>query len=84
MKGFLAEMQAHGAGAQPPALAAADDWVVMAGADDPLYDFETSRDFWRTTLPGATISIVPDGGRWLHLTHIDAIVAALASVAARW
>lgn len=84
MKGFLAELQAHGRGAEPPPLAAAPDWVVMAGARDPLYDFETSRDFWRATLPGAEIRIVPDGGRWLHLTHADAIVAALASVAARW
>jgi pimeloyl-ACP methyl ester carboxylesterase/DNA-binding CsgD family transcriptional regulator len=84
MKGFLAEMQAHGGGARPPALAQADDWVVMAGAKDPLYDFETSRDFWQATLPGAVVQIIPDGGRWLHLTHTEAIVAALASVAARW
>ena len=84
MKGFLAEMQAHGGGARPPALVHADDWVVVAGAKDPLYDFEASRDFWAQTLPGAGVQIIPDGGRWLHLTHTDAIIAALASVAARW
>ena len=79
----VAELQAHGGGAAPPALAAAPDWVVMAGARDPLYDFEPSRDFWLRTLPGAEVRIIPDGGRWLHLTHVDAIVAALASVTAR-
>jgi pimeloyl-ACP methyl ester carboxylesterase len=84
MKGFLAEMLAHGGGARPPALGRADDWVVIAGAQDPLYDFETSRDFWQHTLPGAMVHIVPGGGRWLHLTHTPALVAALASVAARW
>jgi hypothetical protein len=30
------------------------------------------------------VRIIPDGGRWLHPTHVDAIVAALASIAARW
>lgn len=83
MHGFLAELQAHGNGAEPPTLAAAGNWVVMAGAHDPLYDFEPSRGFWERTLPGAAIHIIADGGRWLHLTHGDAIIAALASIAAK-
>ncbi|MBC7505985.1 MAG: hypothetical protein H7267_09730 [Sandarakinorhabdus sp.] len=77
MKGFLAEMQAHGAGALPPAPGCAAAWTVMAGAMDPLYDFAATRSFWEATLPGAAIVTLPDGGRWLHLTHIDAIVASL-------
>jgi pimeloyl-ACP methyl ester carboxylesterase len=84
MKGFLAEMQAHGAGARPPALATATGWVVAAGSADPLYDFGAARDFWRVVLPGATQTIVPGGGRWLHLTHTDVIVAGLAPAAAKW
>lgn len=83
MKGFLAEMQAHGAGARPPALARATDWTVIAGARDPLYDFAATRDFWQATLPGATLETIPDAGRWLHLTHVDAIVAALRALAKR-
>ena len=78
MKGFLAEMQAHGAGTMPPALADGAAWTVLAGANDPLYDFAAARGFWETNLPGAVIQPIADGGRWLHLTHVDAIVAALA------
>jgi pimeloyl-ACP methyl ester carboxylesterase len=33
-------------------------------------------------LPGAHQRVLPDGGRWLHLTHPDAIVAALSAAAA--
>ena len=53
MRGFLAEMQAHGRGARPAAIADASRWAVIAGACDPLYDFTASRHFWETVLPGA-------------------------------
>ena len=76
MKGFLAEMQAHGRGT--PAMAAdGRSWTVIAGAHDPLYDFRDSEGWWRATLPGVRIETVADGGRWLHLTHVDRVVAAL-------
>lgn len=82
MQGFLAEMQAHGAGARPAALADGAAWSVLHGANDPLYDFADARAFWEATLPGAAMQLVPDGGRWLHLTHAAAVVGALARV--RW
>lgn len=80
MAGFLAEMQAHGAGATPPALPDATHWIVLAGARDPLYDFAIAADFWATVLPGAEQRVLADGGRWLHLTHTQAVVAALDAV----
>lgn len=83
MRGFLAEMQAHGGGARPPAMADGAAWTVMAGANDPLYDFADARAFWEATLPGGTVRLISDGGRWLHLTHVEAIVAALAPLAVR-
>jgi pimeloyl-ACP methyl ester carboxylesterase len=82
MQGFLAEMQAHGRGAVPPSLPDARHWLVINGASDPLYDFADAEAFWRQTLPGAAIEVLADGGRWLHLTHVNAIVAALDRVAA--
>lgn len=82
MAGFLAEMQAHGAGSLPPHMACGRQWVIVAGAKDPLYDYADQAAFWRETLPGAVMDIVADGGRWLHLTHIDRVVAALGSAAA--
>ncbi|MGL4543027.1 MAG: alpha/beta fold hydrolase, partial [Polymorphobacter sp.] len=77
MHGFLAEMLAHGAGARPPALADASGWVVLTGAQDPLYAFDEAAAFWRLALPGARFDLVTDGGRFLHLTHTAAVVAAL-------
>ncbi len=80
MAGFLAEMQAHGRGARPPALADGRSWVVLAGALDPMYRFEDAAGFWAAVLPGALQRLLPDGGRWLHLTHEAAIVTALAAL----
>ena len=77
MAGFLAELQASGQGVAMPRLADARGWTIIAGGRDPLYDFADCDAFWRTALPGVRILVLPDGGRWLHLTHADAVVAAL-------
>ena len=84
MKGFLAELQVHGAGARPPRLADGSNWVVVTGAHDPLYNFADAEAFWRETLPGMRLVVVPDAGRWPHLTHVGTIVDALAGIAAAW
>ncbi len=62
MAGFLAELQAHGAGAVPPALTDAGTWTIIAGARDPLYNFADAEAFWRQTFAGVTIDVRPDGG----------------------
>ena len=80
MHGFLAEMQAHGRGGLAPAVAGDMCWAVLAGANDPLYDFADSEAYWREALPGVKIDQVADGGRWLHLTHVDRVIAALAAL----
>jgi pimeloyl-ACP methyl ester carboxylesterase len=81
MRGFLAEMQAHGRGGLAPAVAAGMRWSIIVGANDPLYDFADSEAHWREALPGADIEIVADAGRWPHLTHVDRVIAALARIA---
>jgi pimeloyl-ACP methyl ester carboxylesterase len=77
MAGFLAELQASGRGLAMPTPGDGRVWTIMAGARDPLYDFSDCAQFWRETLPGVRIMMLEDGGRWLHLTHGDAVVAAL-------
>jgi hypothetical protein len=81
MFGFLAEMQAHGAGSRPPSLPCGRQWRILAGARDPLYDFAETAGFWREILPGMSLDLVADGGRWLQLTHVDRVIAALAAIA---
>jgi len=82
MHGFLAELQAHGGGAEPPVLADASHWTMITGALDPLYSFAAAESFWRRAFPGATFEIVADGGRFLHFTHRPAIIAALERIPA--
>jgi DNA-binding CsgD family transcriptional regulator len=77
MQGFLAEMQAHGRGTPAPGIDDGRNWLILAGERDPLYDFADSEEYWRTALPGVRIELVADGGRWLHLTHVDRVVSAL-------
>lgn len=77
MLGFLAEVQAHGAGAVPPTLADARHWTIITGAHDPLYSFAEAEAFWRQAFPAANFEVVADGGRFLHFTHRGKILAAL-------
>jgi hypothetical protein len=56
---------------------------VLSGAQDPLYDSTAAMDFWRAALPGARLTLLADAGRWLHLTHVEAIVSALAALRQR-
>jgi pimeloyl-ACP methyl ester carboxylesterase len=81
LDGFLAEMRAQGSPGLQPALADGKRWTVIVGAHDPLYDGPASAAHWQAQLPGAQAVIIPDGGRWLHFTHVPAIVAALARLA---
>ena len=81
LHGFVAEMRAQGTAAVPPVLADGRRWTVMVGACDPLYDGPASGTYWQAQLPGAALAVLPDGGRWLHFTHVPAIVAALQRLA---
>ena len=80
MLGFLQEMQALGRGIAMRGIADGRGWAIVVGGRDPLYDFADSADFWRDTLPGVRITVLADGGRWPHLTHAEAVVAALGNV----
>ena len=77
MAGFLAEMQASGRGIGAPRLGDARDWAIVAGACDPLFQFSDSETHWRAAMPGVRIDIIADGGRWLHLTHVAEVIAAI-------
>lgn len=77
LHGFVAEMRAQGSARAVPALRDGRRWTVIVGARDPLYDGPATGAYWQAQLPGAALVVLPDGGRWLHFTHVPAIVAAL-------
>lgn len=77
--GFIAEQRAF---ARPVASAApprSENWRLLFGAFDPLHASEHSEHHWRTLMPDARCARVPDGGRFLFLTHANQIVSALRS-----
>lgn len=47
------------------------------GAADVLYDPEVVLAYWRELLSGASFSVIPDGGRFLAMTHPHLVVAGL-------
>jgi pimeloyl-ACP methyl ester carboxylesterase len=54
-------------------------WVVLLGAHDFLHDRAEAERFWRATLPGSRLDVVPDVGRFLVMTHPELVVDALLS-----
>ena len=83
VEGFVHEVAAHARGQQPPRLADARDWCVLGGLTDQGYAQSDAASYWADRLPGATIRLIADGGRWLHLTHADLIARELATLAVR-
>jgi pimeloyl-ACP methyl ester carboxylesterase len=56
----------------------AGDWRILLGDSDVLYDPEVVFAYWRDLLPGASMRVVPDTGRFLAMTHPELVMAALA------
>ena len=78
MKGFVAEIVADVHNTRPQTLINGDKWTIISGAQDQLFQFnEEAETYWRLILPNARFVTVPDGGRFLHLTHPKPIVSAL-------
>lgn len=76
-EGFLREQAAIARGGKPRPFAGAEGWRILLGASDVLYEPEVVLAYWRELLPGARFDIVPDGGRFLAMTHPDLVTAAL-------
>lgn len=76
-EGFLREQAAIARGGKPRPFAGAEGWRILLGASDVLYEPEVVLAYWRELLPGARFDIVPDGGRFLAMTHPELVRAAL-------
>lgn len=74
--GYIAE-QAAMTRLDPPPLADAAGWRVLIGAHDSLHDPAVVEAYWRRMLPGADFTTIADGGRFIAMTHAEAVVAAL-------
>ncbi len=79
VSGFARELAGN---AEAEALSfSAFPWTIMIGAHDPLYTVTDERA-WEATMPNATVVLIADGGRLLHLTHAERVAEAVAVYAA--
>jgi pimeloyl-ACP methyl ester carboxylesterase/DNA-binding NarL/FixJ family response regulator len=76
-EGFLAEQTAISRRGRPAPFFGAAGWRILLGGSDVLYEPEVVFAYWREQLPGARFDIVPDGGRFLAMTHPHLVVGAL-------
>jgi hypothetical protein len=75
--GYVREQAALVAQPDPPAKADARDWNVLIGAHDPLHLPADMERYWRALLPAATFATIPDGGRFLVMSHARKIAELL-------
>ncbi|HVK81097.1 MAG TPA: alpha/beta fold hydrolase [Verrucomicrobiae bacterium] len=77
VSGFIAEQRAFADGVDARALTDASAWTILIGAHDPLHHADDMLAYWRPRLPRAHFQTIPDAGRFLHLSHPQAVIAAL-------
>lgn len=79
LDGAIREHHDHSRGAVCAPLEDASRWRVLMGAEDPMHAAADMEKFWRARLPDCQFITVPKAGRFLHLTHPDIVLTALAS-----
>jgi pimeloyl-ACP methyl ester carboxylesterase len=53
------------------------DFTLLMGATDFMFDPRECVHYWRETLPGATLCVLPDAGRFVSYSHPEEVVAAV-------
>lgn len=81
-RGFLAAEARYARGWAPERVDESAGWTLMAGSEDGLHRLEDSIDVWQAAMPDAAVVRLPGHGRFLHLTALPDIVAALQRAAA--
>ncbi len=77
MYGFMNEALWLTGAPHPSVVPDAGGWTVLLGDGTEPYDIADAQAFWRAALPDATIDLVQGGFHFLHVTHVDRVIAAL-------
>jgi pimeloyl-ACP methyl ester carboxylesterase/DNA-binding CsgD family transcriptional regulator len=77
IEGLIAEQTAHMTPWNPEPLNNGLNWTFLCGDADPLYDFNQSLKYWQGFLPNCRFALVPNAGRFMHLSHTDIVISAL-------
>jgi DNA-binding CsgD family transcriptional regulator/pimeloyl-ACP methyl ester carboxylesterase len=77
LSGFLAEALANAKGYQLDEVQNSHRWTALFGSGFESYDVSDAVAFWGKAMPQGTIRVVEDGVHFLHVTHVDEVIAAL-------
>ena len=77
--GFVREFALHADGGPVPDAARRLDWTVLTGGLDAMAVGVDGMNGWREALPQARIVVIPQGGRFLFMSHADEVAAATAA-----
>lgn len=77
-QGYVAEQVAFATMAADAPLPGTHSWTVLLGAVDVIHDPSAVAAYWRQVLPDAAHETVAGAGRFLAMTHTDAVLSALA------
>ena len=77
VRGFFAELLAHGSGAMPASVADARKWTLIYSPGTEPEDLGNAVAQWGAQLHGAAITHCVDGGNFMHVTHTDVVIDAL-------
>ncbi len=74
--GFVRELALHVDGPIVPDGARELSWTVLTGGRDGMGEGQDGTAGWKAALPRARIIIIPDGGRFLHMSHPTEVAKA--------
>lgn len=67
--GFVRELAFHVDGPIVPAGARDLSWTILTGERDGTAEGQDGTASWKAALPHAHVKIIPEGGRFLHMSH---------------
>ncbi len=82
VRGFYAELLAHGSGIMPASIADARRWTLIYSPGTEPEDLDNAVAQWGNQLHGATITHCVDGGNFMHVTHSHVVIDALERASA--
>ncbi|NJR20663.1 MAG: hypothetical protein HC777_03960 [Hyphomonadaceae bacterium] len=70
-------MEAWVQGRTIPKVADCQNWTILFGADDPLFQAKDCEDWWRAHIPKVKFDNISQARRFLASTHTTQMVRAL-------
>lgn len=77
LSGFIREQRGYATLEDVDGLAGGANWTILVGEQDPIHDVSEALEYWKTKLPGVTITHVPGANRYISLSHPNAVLEAL-------